>query len=184
MRTTISRDEDFLAVDTDTIRKWCRIDASADEDADGDEDALLAMLVQAATIAAEASTNRSITPATVEFAFQPGRTRYTILTSPILAISKIELEDSSGTRTELSHNDGEYRFHANDTVADLRLSGPANQHVIATLQVGYSLPAEIPAAIKQAIAVHVGAAYDNREGQIEVPPAFGHLLRPYRIEAF
>ncbi|KXU30655.1 hypothetical protein A0J57_20135 [Sphingobium sp. 22B] len=175
MKTTISRDNSFLAISVEQAKEWCRIDEDA-------EDALVESLIRAAQEAAESYTNRSIAPTTVEYAFDEGCKRFTVPTAPVIAISDVQLMDAEGVKEPLPDPDS-YWVLLRDTGAVVTLSGQirGNRTLILTCDAGYADPDAIPAAIKQAIAVHVGSSYAGREGQDTADATFRNLLNPYRI---
>lgn len=175
MKTTISRDPDFLAISVEEAKHWCRIDADAD-------DALVEGLIRAAQEAAESYTNRTIVPSSIAFSFAEGDKRYVIPTAPVIAISDVELEDSEGVREALPIPDS-YWTLLRDSGAVLTLVGGMRgcHTLVVTCEAGYADPAEIPTAIKQAISVHVGSSYAGREGQDTADATFRNLLNPYRV---
>lgn len=175
MKTTIERDPEFLAISVEEAKQWCRIDDDAD-------DTLIEGLIAAAQSAAESYTGRTIAPVTAEFSFDEGNQRYTIPTAPVLAVTAVELENPEGVREALPAPDS-YWVLLRDSGAVVTLVGGMRgcQRLVVTCEVGYASPYEIPAPIKQAIAVHVGSAYANREGQDTAAATFQNLLNPYRI---
>ncbi|WP_022682134.1 head-tail connector protein [Sphingobium bisphenolivorans] len=175
MKTTISRDPNFIALSVEEAKQWCRIDEDAD-------DALVESLIRAAQEAAENYTNRSIVPATVEYAFDEGDKRFLIPTAPVIAISDVELMDAEGVKEPLSDPDS-YWVLLRDTGAVVTFSGQirGNRALVVTCEAGYADAAEIPTAIKQAISVHVGSSYAGREGQNTADATFRNLLNPYRV---
>jgi uncharacterized phiE125 gp8 family phage protein len=175
MQNTISRDPDFLAITVDEAKQWCRIDADND-------DALIAGLIATATGAAESYTGRTIVPSTLEFSFDEGDKRYVIPTAPVIAISDVELMDAEGVKEALPMPDS-YWVLLRDSGAVLTLAGGMRgcRTLVLTCEAGYATPDEIPAPIKQAIAVHVGSFYANREGQDAAAATFQHLLNPFRV---
>lgn len=175
MKTTISRDNSFLAITVEQAKQWCRIDTD-------DDDALVESLIHAAQEAAESYTNRTIVPSTIEFSFDEGDKRYLIPTAPVIAISDVELEDAEGVREALPIPDS-YWTLLRDSGAVLTLVGGmrGNRTLVVTCEAGYADPAEIPTAIKQAISVHVGSSYAGREGQDTADATFRNLLNPYRV---
>ena len=175
MKTTIARDGTFLAVSVEQAKLWCRIDAD-------EEDELIEGLIRAAQDAAENYTNRSIVPVTAEYELDEGCRRFTLPTSPVSSVTKVELLDAEGVREPLADPDS-YWVLLRDTGAVVTLSGQirGNRTLVVTCDAGYADPDAIPAAIKQAIAVHVGSSYAGREGQDTADPTFRNLLNPYRI---
>ena len=177
MKTTLDRNSDYLAISVDEAKQWLRIDT--DED-----DTLIQGLIVAAQSAAEAYTGRTIVPTFAEFSFDEGNQRYSIPCAPIVAVSKVELEDRKGLREDLPNPDS-YWVLLRDSGALVTLVGGARgkRTLVVTCAAGYADPAEIPQPIKQAIAVHVGAAYRDREGQDTSDATFQNLLNPYRISS-
>jgi len=175
MQNTISRDPDYLAITADEAKQWCRIDTD-------DDDALIAGLIAAAQSAAEAYTGRTIVPSTLEFSFDEGDKRYVIPTAPVIAISDVELMDAEGVKEALPIPDS-YWVLLRDSGAVLTLAGGMRgcRTLVVTCEAGYATPDEIPAPIKQAIAVHVGSFYANREGQDAAAVTFQNLLSPFRV---
>lgn len=177
MRTTLSHDTDFRAISVDEAKLWCRIDGDAD-------DALIDGLILAATEAAEAFTDRAITPASVELSYNGGQRAYRLQTAPVQSVTGVELEDCEGDRTAIS-TDGFYLRVADvGTTVVLSSAAPCSQVVVVTADVGYTTGGEVPSAIKQAIAIHVGSAYAGREGQDTAQATFQNLLRPFRVGGF
>lgn len=172
MKSTISTNYDFLAITTDEAKAWCRIDTDLD-------DVLISGLIRSATQAVEAFTNRSITPATVEYFFATGFHIFDVPTAPIVSVSAVELEACDGTRTPLNE-DVDYTVRVTDLGASVVLSGACSvrSSVVVTADTGYADAASVPQLIKQAIAVHVGSAYAGREGQDTAAATFQNLLRP------
>lgn len=175
MQNTISRDPDYLAITVDEAKQWCRIDTD-------DDDTLIAGLIAAAQCAAEAYTGRTIVPATIEFSFDDGDKRYLIPTAPVIAISDVELMDAEGVKEALPIPDS-YWVLLRDSGAVLTVAGGMRgcRTLVLTCEAGYATPDEIPAPIKQAIAVHVGSFYANREGQDIAAATFQNLLNPFRV---
>ena len=175
MKTTIERDPDYLAISVEEAKQWCRIDN--DED-----DTLVEGLIAAAQSAAEAYTGRTIVPETAEYAFDEGNKRYVIPTAPVIAISDVELMDTEGVKEALPIPD-RYWVLLRDSGAVLTLAGGMRgcRTLVVTCDAGYATPDEIPTPIKQAIAVHVGSFYANREGQDAAAATFQNLLNPFRV---
>ena len=175
MKTTIEHDPEFLAISVDEAKRWCRIDAD-------DDDTLIEGLIAAAQSAAEAYTGRTIVPSTLEFSFDEGDKRYVVPTAPVIAISDVELMDPEGVKEALPSADS-YWVLLRDSGAVLTLAGGMRgcRTLVLTCEAGYATPDEIPAPIKQAIAVHVGSFYANREGQDAAAATFQNLLSPFRV---
>jgi len=175
MQNTISRDPDYLAVTVDEAKQWCRLDTD-------DDDVLIGGLIATATSAAEAYTGRTIVPSTLEFSFDEGDKRYVIPTAPVIAISDVQLMDAEGVKEALPIPDS-YWVLLRDSGAVLTLAGGMRgcSTLVVTCEAGYTDPTTIPAAIRQAIAVHVGSSYEGREGQDTAGTTFAALLNPFRI---
>ncbi|QWT15316.1 head-tail connector protein [Sphingobium xenophagum] len=175
MKTTLTRDNTFLAISVEQAKLWCRIDAD-------EEDELIEGLIRTAQEAAEKYTNRSIVPVEVEYELDEGCKRFTIPTSPVSSVTKVELLDAEDVREPLSDPDS-YWVLLRDTGAVLTLSGQirGSRTLVVTCDAGYADPEAIPAPIKQAIAVHVGSFYAGREGQDTAEATFRTLLNPYRV---
>ena len=175
MKTTLDHDADYLAISVDEAKQWLRIDTD-------DDDTLIQGLIVAAQSAAEAYTGRTIVPTTAEFSFDEGNQRYTLPCAPVVVVSTVELEDRKGVREDLPSPDS-YWVLLRDTGAVVTLVGGCRgkRTLVVTCDAGYADPAEIPQPIKQAIAVHVSAAYRDREGQDTSDATFQNLLNPYRI---
>lgn len=171
MKTTLTQDHTFRAITVEEAKTWCRIDTTADDN-------LVDGLIVAATQAAEAFTNRAISPATVELSFCGGLRTYQLGIAPVSDITSVEFQDFMGVRTALPSTD--YFIRLTDMGPSIVLSASAcwASNVIITAEVGYAAPTDVPQGLKQAIAVHVGSAYAGREGQDTAQATFANLLRP------
>lgn len=168
--------QNFLPIEVEDLRLWCRIDDVEEEES------LLEGLIVAALNAAESYTNRCLSGGTFEYALQTIHGRIFLPNGPIQEITKVETEDTWGVRTLLEAG-VDYLARVSDTGASIRVIRSLHQPtIVVTASAGYNSPADIPQPIKQAIAVHAASAYRGREGQDEAHATFVRLLTPYRLE--
>ncbi len=164
-------------VSTTELRDWCRIDDKQDEE-------MLYGLSLAATAHIEHATSRSISARLYEFEFDLSEgPRFRIEAAPIIQVVSVSLRDDLGTTTQLIPE--EYVVQEGDTSWSFYMPGmtvsPGNT-IVAEVETGYASSASVPAPIRHAIAVYVGAAYAQREGDAEKAMAtVAALIAPYRL---
>ena len=158
---------DELIISVEEIKKWIRVDIDDDND-------LIHSLILSATNAVETYTGRNIAQRTIELPLNAKSHTTNINIAPIVDIVKLETISRKGIRTTLSPDSYYLTIYGEHGV----LYTETMDKLCATLRVGYD---NVPAPIKQAIAVHVADAYQNREGQTDLPNAFKALLSPYRL---
>lgn len=170
--------EDFHPpVSTTQLRDWCRIDPRQDE-------GILWDLGAAATAHVEQATGRSISARLYEFEFSPCEgPRFKIEAAPIIQIVGVSLRNELGVETPLLSTD--YNVKEGDTawtVFTPNLTIPDGNTIVVEVETGYSDSAKVPAPIRHAIAVYVGAHYAQREGDAEKAMAtVAALISPFRL---
>lgn len=166
-------------VSTTELRDWCRIDDKQDEET-------LYGLSLAATLLIEQATGRSLAGRLYEFAFDPcGGPKFRIEAAPIIQIVNVLLRDEHGVTTPVALT--EYNVSEGDTAWTFYMPGiavPPGTQIIAEVETGYAGSAQVPAPLRHAIAVWVGAHYADREGGDIIAKAertVASLIAPYRL---
>lgn len=165
-----------------------------------DEDALISSLITAARQHAEHVTRRAFITQTWEVQMDgwPDGDTIEVPLPPLQSVTSVSYYDAGGT---------EYTMPSTDYIVDTK-SAPGRivlaygkswpsttlrpaAGVVVRFVGGYgSAASDVPAAIKAAMLLHIGALYEHREavitGQtaVELPLAYEALLWPYRVVTF
>lgn len=170
------------------------------------EDALVTALITAAREHAEKFTGRTIARKTLELALDsfpvsPGTSAYLLAMEipapPLLQLQSVIYTDADGEHAFTGYQLDTYSEpprllpDASSSAWPITTSGQANSVRIRYLA-GYTLPgdspdlAPLPKSIKQAMLLHIGHLYENRQAagyaKLDVlPMGVESLLRPYRV---
>lgn len=168
-----------------------------------DEDALINILVQAATETAELHTNRSFITQTRQMKFDNFPCAdITIQNGPLISISGTDTASSPNTLGITYYDEDEalqtlsasaYWVDSSSNIARIvvKESWPGTyvmpNAVIVTYTAGYGAASDVPAAIKQAILLILGHLYEHRESvsveeMYEMPFGSKVLLSQYVVE--
>lgn len=183
-------------VTLDEAKAHLRVESTA-------EDALIQALIAAAREYAESVTGRQLVTATWDLkldAFPADGAAIELPKAPLRSITSVTYVDTAGaTQTWAS---GKYVVDAPSGPEALpgRLapaygeSYPATRDTLNAVTIrfeaGYGTAADVPQAIKQAMLLHIGHLYENRQSvvvgagagaAIAVPQATDWLLAPYRV---
>lgn len=156
------------------------------------DDAIITSLISVAREQAELFTWRCIKASTYELRLTNIPASVKLPNSPVLAITHVKYNNSAGTETTMPNTD--YRLVNWDEPAKLIFDEqPATSgdegDVTITYTAGYTLPADVPLSIKQAVLMMVRTLYDNREDMnnrniTELPLTSKTLLTPFRCHEF
>lgn len=158
-----------------------------------DDDTLIDVLIEAARVHAENYTARRLINQTWTLTFPEFSDVMLLPGSPLSSITSVSYLDSNQASQTLSS-----AIYEADTTRDpgaLRrkrdqsfpTTYPVWNAVVVTYVTGYGASAsDVPAAIRQAMLMHIGHMYENRESSIDktismVPMGWESLLAPYRI---
>ena len=168
-----------------------------------DEDALINILVQAATEMAELHTNRSFITQTRQMKFDNFPcVDITIQNGPLISISGTDTASSPNTLGITYYDEDEalqtlsasaYWVDSSSNIARIvvKESWPGTyvmpNAVTVTYTAGYGAASDVPAAIKQAILLILGHLYEHRESvsveeMYEMPFGSKVLLSQYVVE--
>jgi uncharacterized phiE125 gp8 family phage protein len=165
--------------------------------ADYDED-FLANLIPAARQVVEKDTGRSLVTQTVDCYFDalPYGSDLYLPVAPLQSVTSLTTYDTSNVATVYA--DSNYLVDTASTPGRIALGASAAwpgglrrvNGVVVRAVVGYGGPSDVPAALKQAMLLMIGAMDEHREqvmvsqfaGQfIELPFGYAQLIEPYRL---
>jgi uncharacterized phiE125 gp8 family phage protein len=162
-------------------KTWCRVDGT-------DEDDAIDVLIAAARQLAEDYTNRCFVSQGRQLVMDTFPDAFELSRSPVSSVDSVTYLDEAGATQNVSTP-----VYWADTSSDpARLSLREGQtwpsdtrdfaSAIISYTAGYSAtPANVPAAIRQAVLLTVAHLYANREAQA-MPEMAVKLLRPYRVQ--
>lgn len=167
-------------VTLDEVKDWVRQDHAAD-------DSLLSGLITAARQLIEQQTGLVFLPATYRLvADQFPSWTLRLPRYPLRSVSSIQYVDSTGTLQTLDSS-----LYQTDTDSTPGLVEPVYgevwptaryqaRAVRVTFEAGYSLAADIPGPLKQAVKLLVALGYANRgDLPATIPEFVNHLITPY-----
>lgn len=147
-----------MAIDSETLGEWLRIDA-------GDDPATVDLLLCSSIDYIEGLTSKIVSAAnyTIEF-FDLSCSELPILLEPLNTIvSVLAVLDDGSSVTLDQGTDWLNRARASQPHVTIVGELPESTvSVIVTVNAGYQSPAAVPAALRHAAAVLVAAGYDNR----------------------
>lgn len=161
------------AVAIDLARQHLRQDQTED-------DAIIALQLQAAMQAVEAETGRALVPQTWEYEVEEAETCITLPIAPVLEIEAVTVE-GLGSLYSADLPSGPTCGRA-----VVRLEGVSGRTVIR-FRAGYQ---NVPAPLQAAVLLALGSLYDNRSAEAETGgtarslsanPAYMRLIRPYQL---
>lgn len=163
----------------DEAKNYLKVDSA-------DDNALITNLIAAAEAAVEQWTWRTLLTQNFELIYDEVSDSIEIVKSPLQVVSKIEIINDAGTKSEVSSalywvdttgSRGRVKLRDGCTWPDHR--GFAS--FIITVAAGYGAgAADVPAPIKQAIREALAEFYAKRESG-EIPDGAKALLQPYRV---
>jgi len=71
--------------------------------------------------------------------------------------------------------------YADNTVENLQINVDSDGNVVITFDAGFASAADVPKKYKQALLIYCASLYENREGEITMPPAVVNLLASERL---
>lgn len=155
------------------------------------EDAFIGSLITAARQMAEHYTGRVFVNQTIQTATDEFSDPIVLPVSPVIAIVSVKYIDANGAEQTISS--GNYVLHKDDQSPYIRPAyGTAwpsvrgqDDAVRISYTAGYGAAADVPAAIKQYILLHVANYYKNRESLnvgniVNEMPFVKTLLDPFR----
>lgn len=166
----------------DEAKNYLRVDAA-------DDNALITTLIEAAEDLVEKLTSRTLLTTTFELIYDEVGESIEIIKSPLAEVTKIEVIDEAGVKTEVSNTlyivditgqRGRVMLKSGCTWPDHR--GFAS--FIITVKAGYGEAASaVPAALRQAVLAALVVLYDNRglADEQKVFDAISGFCTPYRI---
>lgn len=178
-------------LDATTLKLWCRIDASTEDDI------LTGLCIPAARLACENATGRALITQTWEAVLDawPAAAAIELLRAPVIAVTSVKYIDTDGVEQTLDASayaldkDSEpgWLLPAYDT--DWPEARDVANAVRVRYTAGYGLAAaDVPQALRMWIALHAAAHFNSREAAqdrpLSVNPALDGLLDPYRVMVF
>lgn len=155
----------FPAVSTSQLREWLRLDDDVDQDT-------LDLLLGSAVDHVESITGQTVVSAVYQTVItDPG-----CYLLPINNVTAVSVQDSDGNPVAIEI--AEASIHAARAVVDVgsAIDGP----IIVQITAGWTSEDEVPAALRHAVAVYVGAAYDTRNDISDATfRTIANLVRPY-----
>lgn len=183
MMTRITVQPDAEPITLDEAKAHCRIENALDN-------LYLSSLIMTARQSAEQYTRMSFLPQTRLMTLNQWQQINHLPWGPTSAIVSIQYLDSNALEQTL--NPSLYKLHRSDdfdffTVAPgkrLPDMGGFENGIAVEYQCGFADAASVPKAIKQAMLLHIGDLYENRERNIltlrfENTHAYENLLNPY-----
>ncbi len=158
-----------------------------------DDDSLIDVLIEAARVHAENHTARRFINQTWTLTFPEFQDVMLLPGSPLSSITSVSYLDTDQASQTLStaiyeadttRNPGALRRKRDQSYPT---TYPVWNAVVVTYVTGYGANAsDVPAAVRQAMLMHIGHMYENRESSIDkaiqmVPMGYESLLAPYKV---
>ena len=180
------------AVSLAEAKAHLKVDFTADDD-------YITALITAARQQAEEYTNLALVDTTYEQAFDgfPATTRLNphqslvLWRSPVISVTSLVYTAEDGTSTtEPSANYKVDTYRKPGSISPVygyswQSAQDIPASVVVTFRAGYADAASVPAPIKQALLLMIGAWYDNREDSVyNLPTQSRVMLDHYRVSRF